>query len=48
MATRKRGNIYFPKCFMAVRPFFTRNFFQELFELEGSKIFLQNFVRYTI
>ena len=29
MATRKCGNIYFPKYFMAVRPFFTRNFFQE-------------------
>ena len=31
MATRKCGNIYFPKYFMAVRPFFTRIFFQELF-----------------
>ena len=30
MATRKGGNIYFPKYFMAVRPFFTRIFFQEL------------------
>ena len=37
MATRKCGNIYFPKCFMAVRPIFTRIFFQELFGLEGSK-----------
>ena len=26
MATRKCGNIYFPKYFMAVRPFFTRHF----------------------
>ena len=37
MATRKCGNIYFPKYFMAVRPFFTRKNFQELFGLEGSK-----------
>ena len=37
MATRKCGNIYFPKYFMAVRPFLTRKFFQELFGLEGSK-----------
>ena len=48
MATRKCGNIYFPKYFMVVRPFFTRIFFQELFGLEGSKMFLQNFVRCTI
>ena len=41
MATRKCGNIYFPKFFMAVRPFFTRNYFQKLFGLEGSKIFLE-------
>ena len=41
MATRKCGNIYFPKYFMAVRPFFTRSFFQELFGLEGSKHFLK-------
>ena len=40
MATRKCGNIYFPKYFMAVRPFFTKNFFQELFGLEGSKHYL--------
>ena len=33
MATRKRGNIYFPKYFMAVRPFLTRIVFQELFGL---------------
>ena len=48
MATRKCGNIYFPKYFMAVRPFFTRNFFQELFGLEGYKNLLENFVRCTI
>ena len=48
MATRKCGNIYFPKYFMAVRPFFTRIFFQELLGLEGSKTFLENFVRCTI
>ena len=41
MATRKCGNIYFPKYFMAVRPFFTRMFFQELFGLEGSKNLLE-------
>ena len=33
---------------MAVRPFFTRIFFQELFGLEGSKNLLENFVRCTI
>ena len=43
MATKKCGNIYFPKYFMAVRPFLTRIFFQELFESEGSKIFLQKY-----
>ena len=37
MATRKYGNIHFPKYFKAVRPSFTRIFFQELFGLEGSK-----------
>ena len=41
MATRKCGNIYCPKYFMAIRPFFTRNFSQELFGLEGSKISLK-------
>ena len=41
MATRKCGNIYFPKYFMAVRPFFTRIFFQELFGLKGSNISLK-------
>ena len=42
MANRKCGNIYFPKYYMAVRPFFTRIFFQELFGLEGSEKFLEN------
>ena len=41
MATRKGGTIYFPKHFMAVRPFLMRIFFQELFGLEGSKNFLE-------
>ena len=41
MATRKCRNIYFPKYFMAVRPFLTRIFFQELFGLEGSKFSLK-------
>ena len=40
MATRECGNIYFPKYFKAVRPFFTRIFFQELFGVEGSKTIL--------
>ena len=48
MATRKCGSVYFPKYLMAVRPFFTRIFFQELFGLEGSKNLLENFVRCTI
>ena len=43
MATRKCGNIFFPKYFMAVRLFLTRSFFRELFELGGSKQFLENF-----
>ena len=43
MATRKCGNIHFPKYFMAVRPFFTTIFFEELFGLDGSKTFLENF-----
>ena len=43
MVTRKFGNIHFPKYFMAVRPFLTRIFFQELFGLEGSKQFLEKF-----
>ena len=48
MATKKGGKNYFPKYFMAVRPFFTRNFFEELFGLEGSKNLLENFLRCTI
>ena len=48
MATRKCGNVCFSKYFMAVRPFLTRIFFQELFGLKGSKDFLENFVRCTI
>ena len=48
MVTRKCGNIYFPKYFMAVRPFFKRTFFQELLGLEGSNKILENFVRCTI
>ena len=43
MATRRCGNIYFLKYFMAVRPFLTRKSFQELFRLEGSKYFLEKF-----
>ena len=44
MATRKCGNIYFPKYFMAVnRIFLTRKYFQELFGLEGSKHLLEKF-----
>ena len=39
MATRKCGNIYFPKYFMAVRPFLSRKFFQELFGVGGVKTF---------
>ena len=37
MATRKCGNICFPKYFMAVRPFLTRIFIQELYGLGGVK-----------
>ena len=43
MTSRKCGNIYFPKYFMAVRPFSTRKCYQELFGLEGSKQFLEKF-----
>ena len=43
MATRKCGNIYFPKYFKAVRPFLTSNFFQELFGMDGSKHFPEKF-----
>ena len=48
MATRKCDFFFFSKYFMAVKPFFTRNWFQELFGLEGSKTLLENFVRCTI
>ena len=41
MATRKCRNIHFPKYFVAIRPFFTRKVFQDLFGLEGSKHFLE-------
>ena len=41
MATRKCGNIYFPKYFMAVRPLFMRIFFQELLGRRGQKKFLK-------
>ena len=41
MATRKCGNIYFPKYFMAVRPFFTRNFFKNYLGCRGPKISLK-------
>ena len=43
MATRKCGNIYFLKYFIAVRPFFTRIVFEELFGLVGSNNFLEKF-----
>ena len=41
MATRKCGNIYFPKHFMAVRPFFTRIFFKNYLGWRGQKISLK-------
>ena len=41
MATRKCGNIYFPKYFMAVRPFFTRNFFKNYLGWRGPKLSLK-------
>ena len=40
MATRKCGNIYSPKYFMAVRPFFTRNFFLRIIWVGGVKTYL--------
>ena len=43
MATRKCGNIYFPKYFIVVRPFLTGIFFQELSGLEGLNNFLEKF-----
>ena len=41
MATRKCGNIYFPKYFMAVRPFFKRIFFKNYLGWRGPKISLK-------
>ena len=41
MATRKCGNIYFPKYFMAVRPFFTRIFFRNYLGWRGKNISLK-------
>ena len=41
MATRKCGNIYFPKYFMAVRPFFTRIFFNHYLGWRGQNISLK-------
>ena len=43
MATRKCGNMYFPKYFLALMPFLTRIFFQELFGLERLNKFLEKF-----
>ena len=37
MATRKCGNIYFPKYFMGVRPFLTRIFFNNYLGWRGQK-----------
>ena len=37
MATRKCGNIYFPKYFMAVRPFFAIIFFSRIIWVGGAK-----------
>ena len=37
MVTRKCGNIYFPKYFMAVRPVFTRIFFKNYLGWRGQK-----------
>ena len=41
MATRKCGNFYFPKYFMADRPFFTRIFFKNYLGWKGPKISLK-------
>ena len=48
MATRKCGNNYFPKCFMAVRPFLARIFFKNYLGWRGQNISVKNFVRCTI
>ena len=42
MVTRKCGNIYFPKYFMADRPFFTRIFFKNYLGWRGQNISLKN------
>ena len=42
MATRKCGNIYFPKDFMAVRPVFTSFFFKNYLGWRGKNISLKN------
>ena len=41
MATRKCGNIYFPKYFMAVRPFLRGFFFNNYLGWRGPKISLK-------
>ena len=43
MATRKCGNIYFPKYFMAARPYLTRNFFKNYLGWRGQKNSLKKF-----
>ena len=43
MVTRKCGNIYFPKYFMAVRPFLTRIFFKNYLGWRGKKQILETF-----
>ena len=49
MATRKCGNIYFPKYVMAVRPFLTSKIFKNYLGCwRGQNIPLKNFVRCTI
>ena len=48
MATRKCGNIYFLKYFMAVRPFLTRIFINNYLSWRVQKFSLKNFVRCTI
>ena len=42
MATRKCGNIYLPKYFVAVRPFLSRNFFKNYLGRRGQNISLQS------
>ena len=41
MATRKCGNIYFSKYFIAVRPFFTRIFFKNYLGWRGQNLSLK-------